>query len=307
MCGPTASGKSAVAVELCRLIGGEVVSCDSMQLYRGMDVGTATPTEAEMGGVAHHLLNILDPSESFSAAAYRARAIPVIEDIRARGRIPVLCGGTGLYVNALTRPLGFAEPGDEALRQALQAVADGPGGRRILHDRLRAIDPDRAARLHENDVRRVIRAIEAHQLTGRTAGERAALDREREGDYRGLLFAPDWPRATLYERIDRRVMEMMHLGLPAEVDALIAAGVPMTATAMQAIGYKELIRAREGFITLDEAVGLIQQGTRRYAKRQLTWFYADPRVQWVPAEERSAQDIAREIKERLQVNGHSVG
>ncbi len=300
ICGPTASGKSAVAVELSKLIDGEVVSCDSMQLYRGMDIGTATPTQGEMAGVRHHLISVVEPDAALSAAAYREMALPVIEDIAARGKRAILCGGTGLYINALTRPLSFAEKGDEALRARLTEIAERPDGKRALHEHLCAIDPQCAARLHENDVRRVMRSIEAYDLTGKTQAERMAIDSAREGDYRGVLFAPDWPREALYQRIDRRVTQMIELGLLNEVRMLLDKGVRRNDTAMQAIGYKELVGVIEGEDSLNDAVAHIQQSTRRYAKRQLTWFRADERVTWIGAQGRSAADIAREIMERLE-------
>lgn len=306
VCGPTASGKSAVAVALCEMLDGEVVSCDSMQIYRGMDIGTATPTAAEMGGIPHHMINVVEPTEVFSAAAYREMALPIIYDIRARGKVPILCGGTGLYINALTRPMHFAEKGDEAVRTQLMATALGsPGGKRELHDRLRSIDPASAARLHENDVRRVVRALEVFQVTGLTLSEQAALDQARDGDFRGILFAPDWPRETLYERIDRRVDGMLEEGLLDEVRALLRQGVPDKTTAMQAIGYKELVPVALGQARIEDAAAQIKQNSRRYAKRQLTWFRGDARTRWIGAEGRSARDISREIVERLEADEHS--
>lgn len=295
ICGPTASGKTAVAVEVCREIGGEVVSADSMQIYRGMDIGTAKPTAEEMRGVPHHMLDVADPGETFSVAAYRERAVEVIEDIFARGKIPVVCGGTGLYIDALTRPMGFSSQGDEAIRSRLEEIAKQDGGRERLHEMLREVDPESADRLHVNDVRRVIRALEVHQLTGRTLTEQRALDRAREGAFRGRHYGLSWPRQALYERIDRRVLEMVQAGLVREVEALMLRGLGAGATAMQGIGYKEIARALRGECTLDEAISRIQQATRNYAKRQLTWFRRDERVKWIEAAGRSAQDISREI------------
>jgi len=293
--GPTASGKTAVAVEICLQLGGEVVSADSMQIYRGMDIGTAKPTAREMRGVPHHLLGITDPGAAFSAAAYREKAIEAIEDIFARGRTPVVCGGTGLYIDALTRPLGFSAQGDESVRRPLEEIAAQHGGRERLHDMLREVDPESAARLHINDVRRVVRALEIHQLTGRTLSEQRALDRGREGAYRGRLFGLDWPREELYRRIDLRVDQMMREGLVQEVEALLKGGLGGRATAMQGIGYKEIARALSGACPMAEAVERVKQATRNYAKRQLTWFRRDERVAWIEAAGRSAPDISREI------------
>ena len=288
--GPTASGKSALAVALCRRLRGEVVSCDSMQLYQGMDIGTATPTPEEMEGVPHHLLSVLQPGTPCSAAAYRNMALPVIEDIVSRGKIPVLCGGTGLYIDALTRPLGFSVQGDEALRRELEALP-----REALHRRLFQVDPESAARLHPNDRRRVVRALEVYQLTGIPLSRHMARDRGRSGDFSGVLFALDWPRPTLYARIDRRVEQMMEQGLVQEVQRLLAGGLKAGDTAMQAIGYKELAAYFAGEGDLSQAVSAIQQHTRHYAKRQLTWFRRDERVHWLAAEGRKIEDIADEV------------
>ena len=295
--GATASGKTAAAVRLCQLIGGEVVSCDSMQVYRGMDIGTAKPTLAERGGIPHHMIDIVDPAENYSVSAFREQASAVIQDILARGKQPVLCGGTGLYIDALTRPMAFSQQSDDALREALKSVAGEPGGKARLHDMLAAVDPDSAARLHENDVRRVIRAIEIYRLTGRTMTEQMAIDQEREGDYRVSLFALDWPREALYRRIDQRVDQMIARGLVAEVQRLLQQGVPPESTAMQALGYKEIAAALNGQCAMDEAVDAIKLGTRHYAKRQLTWLRRDGRARWIPAEGQDLTEIVNTIIE----------
>lgn len=207
--GPTASGKTACAVELCRRIGGEVVSADSMQIYRGMDILSAMPSMEERGGIPHHMLGIADPVEKYSAATYRDRAEPVIGEILRRGRQPVVCGGTGLYIDALTRPMRFSERSDERMHAELMAMADEPGGKRRLHEMLEQVDPHSAARLHENDVRRVVRAIEIYRLTGKTQTEQAQQDAAGEGRYDEMIFALEWPREVLYQRIDRRVDAML--------------------------------------------------------------------------------------------------
>lgn len=292
--GPTASGKTACAVELCRRIGGEVVSADSMQIYRGMDVLSAKPTEREMRGVPHHMLGIADPAEKFSAAKYRDMAREVIADILSRGMVPVLCGGTGLYINAVTRPMEFAQSCDEALRRELIAIAEEPGGRRRLHEMLREIDPEAADRLHENDVRRVTRAIEVYRLTGRTQTEQARLDSQREGDYRETLFVLRWPREKLYARIDSRVDVMLKNGLVDEVRAL-RRDEESHPTALQAIGYKEIVAALEGRMSMDEAVSLVKQLSRNYAKKQMTWFQRDPRAVWIDADGRRLEEITEDM------------
>ena len=299
--GPTASGKTAVAVELALRADGEVVSADSMQVYRGMDILTAMPTQAEMRGVAHHMLGVFSPREKCSAAAYRARALACIDSIRARGHLPIVCGGTGLYINAITRPLGFAAQGDEAIRAELTAIAEAPDGRARLHAMLAEADPLSAARLHPNDVRRVVRALEIFRLTGRTQSEQAALDAQRgDGPFDARIYAIDWPRDVLYARIGHRVEEMLNAGLVDEVQRLMQDAEGFS-TAAQAIGYKEVAAALRGECTLPEAVETLKQATRNYAKRQLTWFRRDARVHWLPAPGRTAAEIAAEIYKDIEV------
>lgn len=299
--GPTASGKTACAVELCRLIGGEVVSADSMQVYRGMDVLSAMPSQEEMRGVPHYLLGFVDPASRYTADAYREDARRCIADILRRGRRPVLCGGTGLYINAVTRPMSFSMQSDEAMHAELMAMGETAEGRRRLHGMLSEVDPDSAARLHENDVRRVSRAIEIYRLTGFTQTEHTRRDRQRAGDYDETVFALDWPRDRLYQRIDRRVDRMLEQGLVDEVRRLMA-DENAHPTATQAIGYKEIAAALRGDIPMDEAVIWMKRATRNLAKRQLTWFRHDPRVIWIPAEGRSAEDIARDMADYISKN-----
>lgn len=296
--GPTASGKTACAVELCKRIDGEVVSCDSMQIYRGMDILSAMPTKEEMQGIPHHMLGIADPSEKYSAAMYRERANDVIADIHARGKQAVVCGGTGLYINALTRPLSFSQRSDEKLHDELMTLADQPGGRRKLHEMLEEVDPESAARLHENDVRRVARALEIFKLTGVTQTEQAKIDAQREGDYDETIFALDWPRDVLYQRISDRVDKMIASGLIAEVLRLMQ-DEEHYSTAAQAIGYKEIAAGLMGRMEIEESVLLVKQVTRNFAKRQLTWFRHDPRTIWIPAQGRSVSQIVDDMIEKL--------
>ena len=294
--GPTASGKTACAVALCKRIGGEVISADSMQIYSGMDVLSAMPTQAEMGGVPHHLLGCVEPSRKFSADAYREAAKACIAQVIARGSVPVLCGGTGLYIDAVTRPMSFSQRSDEAMHASLLALAEEPDGKRRLHDMLREIDPESAARLHENDVRRVSRAIEIYRLTGVTQTEHNRLDSQRKGDYDPLIFALDWPREALYQRIDARVDDMVRAGLIDEVRALMA-DEQRHPTAMQAIGYKEIAAALRGEYPMEKAIYLTKRASRYLAKRQLTWFHRDERVIWLPAQGRSAEALAMQMQE----------
>ena len=296
ICGPTASGKTACGVALCQLLAGEIVSADSMQIYRGMDILSAKPTPEEMQGVPHHLLGFVPPEQRYSADAYRSDANACIAEIRARGHLPVLCGGTGLYINAVTRPMSFSQRSDEAMHAELMAMGQRPEGKKRLHAMLAEVDPDSARRLHENDVRRVARAIEIYRLTGITQTEQMRLDRQREGDYREILFAPDWPREELYRRIDRRVDDMLARGLVEEVSVLLE-WPDQHPTAIQAIGYKEIAAALRGEISMEEAVRWMKQSTRNFAKRQLTWFRHDERVVWLKAEGETAQSLAEQMRD----------
>ena len=271
--GPTASGKTGLAVRLAKRLGGEVVSCDSMQLYRGMDIGTATPDMAEREGIPHHMFDIADPSEEFSAADYARLAAPVIAEIAARGRLPILCGGTGLYRDALMRITGFAEgEADEGLRESLYAYAREHGNA-ALHAKLRAVDPEAADAIHMNNVKRVVRAIEVYETTGRTKTE---TDREQTAgdspyDDVPLILTFD-DRALLYRRIEERVDRMMEAGLEDEARALLCSGTPVSRTAAQAIGYKEFLPFFRGECSLSDVAAQIKLATRHYAKRQMIWF-----------------------------------
>ncbi len=281
--GPTASGKSRLAVELALRLGGEVISADSMQIYRGMSVGTAKPTREEMRGVPHHLIDILDPAETFSVADFQQRAGACIREIASRGRLPVLAGGTGLYLRALLRNTQFAESrSDPGLREELYRLAEEQGPQ-ALWETLRMADPQAAARIHPHNVVRVVRAIEIHRLTGKTMTEQNALSHREPSPYRacwvGLCFSD---RAVLYERIGRRVDEMLENGLVEEARALLSH--PCAATAAQAIGYKELAPYLRGECTLEQAAEEIKRETRRYAKRQMTWFRREPEIHWLEAD-----------------------
>ncbi|MGI6239023.1 MAG: tRNA (adenosine(37)-N6)-dimethylallyltransferase MiaA [Christensenellales bacterium] len=296
--GATATGKTACAIELCRMIGGEVVSADSMQLFRGMEILSAVPSAREQRGIAHHMVGIAPPSAAFSAATYRDMAAKAIAEILARKKQPVLCGGTGLYIDAVTKPMRFSDKSDQVLREELHAIAGAPDGRERLHAQLRAVDPESAMRLHPNDVRRVARAIEVYRLTGITLTEHNRRDAARKGEYNERIFALDIPREQLYARIDRRVDEMIEHGLLDEVRALMQLSEDHP-TAIQAIGYKEIASALRGEMPLSEAIVQMKQATRNYAKRQLTWLKRDARVIWIDASECSASDAARIIYEKI--------
>ena len=280
--GPTATGKTALGAALARLTDGEVVSADSMQIYRGMDIGTAKPTGAEMGGVAHHMLDVADPAERFSAARYAAMADRCVQDILARGKQPIIVGGTGLYIDGLVRGTDYAAaPSDPATRRAIEGEYDAMGGE-AFRTRLASVDPDRAAALHPRDKKRLVRAWEVYALTGRTLSWHDELSRLAPPRYEAYTVALDFAdREALYARIDRRARAMFDAGLVDEVRALLTAGVGPETTAMQAIGYKEVAAYLDGRYTLEQAVDQVCGASRRYAKRQLTWLRARPDVHWL--------------------------
>ena len=284
--GPTASGKTALAVALAKRLGGEVISCDSMQIYRGMDIGTAKPTKEECDGVPHHLINVVDPDQAFSVAAYVELATQAIEEIASRGSVPILCGGTGLYLDALLRGGLEDTVGDPDLRQSLLEFA-GKHGAHALHERLALVDPESAAATHENNVKRVVRALEIYEITGVTKSELDRRSRQRETPYNAVVIGLRYAeRELLYRRIDQRVDKMMQDGLLAETERLLDARVfEQNATAAQAIGYKELLTHLRGECSLDVVVEELKRATRRYAKRQLTWFGAKEYVRWIDAEQ----------------------
>lgn len=279
--GPTASGKTKMAVELAKQLGGEVISCDSMQIYRGMDVGTAKPTDEEMQGIPHHMIDIAEPDEDFSVSRYVEMADACVQDVLSRGKTAVIAGGTGLYVDSLIAGRSFAPVPSTGKREMLERRAEAEGVE-VLHRELSEVDPETAARLPLADRRRIIRALEVYQETGMTITEHNEETKKQPPRYRpvwlGMTFED---RTALYARIDLRVEEMMRQGLADEVRALLRRGVPETATAMQAIGYKELTAAVRGETDMLEAVRLIQQRSRNYAKRQLTWFRRNEQIHWL--------------------------
>ena len=280
--GPTASGKTGLAVRLAMRYGSEVISADSMQIYRHMDIGTAKPDMTERCGIPHHMLDILDPSEDYSAARYANDAGICADALLSRGVLPIVAGGTGLYVDALIGARSFEEEPDTGdIRARLQEEA-AMFGSALLHTRLADVDPERAARLHPNDEKRIIRALEIYEATGETATSRDRRAAARAPRYRAVKIGLDWAdRAALYERIDRRVDLMFAAGLPAEAERVRAMHPGRTAS--QAIGYKELFRYFDGLCTLEEAREDIARESRRYAKRQLTWLRRDKEIIWIDA------------------------
>lgn len=293
--GPTACGKTTLGVLLAQRFCGEVVSVDSMQIYRGMTVGTAAPTAEEMQGVPHHMIAVADPAEQWSAAEYVSRATPVVDDILARGKLPVLVGGTGLWMDALIRGHGFAKGhAGGAIRRELEARLEREGIAPLLEE-LRQVDPESAERLHPADTKRILRALEVYRETGSTISAHNAATRmippRYDAVWIGLQFAD---RADMKTLIDRRVDKMVQEGLLDEVRALLAMGLPRNATAMQAIGYKEFLGVLDGALTEPEAIELVKLRSRQYAKRQLTWLRRNPDIHWIFWEK--DRDFARALQ-----------
>ena len=306
--GPTASGKTAVAVELAKRLGGEVISCDSMQIYRRMDIGTAKPTADETCGIAHHLIDAVEPNVPFSCAEYVTRAAEAAKDITARGKLPILCGGTGLYLDRFLCGEMEETHADQNLRDSLFAYVEREGIE-ALHARLLAVDPESAQAIHPNNVKRVVRALEIYEQTGIPKSEFDRRSQVVESPYDATVIGLFYPhREVLYERINRRVDIMLADGLLEETERLMQEGVfEVNQTAAQAIGYKELLGYLNGKETLTEASENLKTATRRYAKRQLTWFSAKPYVEWVDMEQngqlRSLDDVCTEIVFRFTGEG----
>jgi len=298
--GPTACGKTTLGVLLAKKFNGEVVSADSMQIYRGMTIGTAAPTAAEMDGVPHHMVAVADPAEQWSAARYAQTAIPIVDDILARGKLPILVGGTGLWLDAVVQGREFAGgSAGGAVRAELQArlAAEGIGP---LLEELRQVDPEAARRLHPADEKRIVRALEVYRETGRTITahnqETQALPPRYDAVWIGLRFAD---RADMRALIDRRVDAMMEAGLLEEARALLRSGLPPDATAWQAIGYKELLGVLSGEATLDQAAAEVKLRTRQYAKRQLTWLRRNPAIHWLEWEKE--RDFALALQRSTEI------
>lgn len=278
--GPTASGKSDLALRLARELDGEIICMDSMQIYRRMDIGTAKPTVQEQALIPHHMLDIVEPTQSYAVADYVLDAEKAIRSVASRGKQPILVGGTGLYLKALMHGLTLGNAGeDQTIRARLQAVAQEPGGKQKLHSRLSAVDPVAAAKFHPNDIRRVIRALEVYELTGAPISQQKPEQMDRPFDI--LPLAISMPRDVIYARLEQRVHQMIAQGLLQEVKALLESGVTAQMQSMQGIGYKELIPVVEGTQTFDKAVWQIVLNTRHYAKRQQTWLRTEPRTVWI--------------------------
>ncbi len=293
ICGPTASGKTALAVECARRIGGEIVSCDAFLIYRGLNIGTAKPTEEEMGGVRHHMIDVAEPSQEFSVSDFARLGGAAVEEICARGKTPILCGGTGFYVNALLYKSSFGNiSGSKEIREKY-ARLEREEGREALHARLAAVDPESAEKLHPNDVKRVVRALEIYEQTG---VKKSLQNDGNVARYPFVACAFDYPREELYARIDRRVEDMLEAGLVEEVKGLLASGVAESAQSMQGIGYKEVVGYLKNDYNFSTMRDIIKQKTRNYAKRQLTFFKRLENLHLIkPADTASAAQEVLEI------------
>ena len=299
--GPTGVGKTEISLKLAELLHAEIISADSMQVYRGMDIGTAKATAAERARVPHHLLDLVNPDQPFSAAQYQQLAREAMADIHARGKLPLLVGGTGLYVRAALEPYQFTPFSvDRDFRNSLQQRAQSEGAQ-VLLDELAQVDAKAAAKLHVNDTRRIIRALEVYTYTGRQISATAA-SREEAPLYRTVWLGLNRERSELYQRIDKRVEAMFSEGLPQEVQRLMGDGWGPDSIAGQALGYKEMLAYLAGDMAKEDAMHIIQQGTRRYAKRQLSWFGRQPHIMWTLLDEHSK---AEQIAEKLAAYVHS--
>ena len=294
--GPTASGKTSLAVELAKLYNGEVVSCVSMQIYRRMDIGTAKPTKDEMQGIVHHMLDVANPDEDFSVSRYCEMAGPIVDHILSRGKTAIIAGGTGLYMDALIKGNDFAPFPATGRREELEALVSAKGIEAVI-DQLRAVDPEALDRSQGNP-RRIIRAMEVYLETGETITAHNLKTQAIPPKYRPVWFAlEDESRQDLYDRIDRRVDIMLEQGLVEEIKNLLASGIPSKCTALQAIGYKEFIAALDGQCTIEEAADEVKKSSRHYAKRQLTWFRRNPNMIWL---RRAKGETTREIVEKAR-------
>jgi tRNA dimethylallyltransferase len=298
--GPTASGKTELAIRLAKEVDGEIISADSMQVYQYMNIGTAKPTCGEMQGVPHHLLDVVKPDIPFNVAMFKERALECIQDILQRKRLPIMAGGTGLYINSLIYNIQFSETVcDEGFRERMRnvAISEGP---KVLHDRLSQVDPESAGRIHWNNVKRVIRALEVYEFTGKPISEHQRESRKVPPPYRYLVFFMDMDRKDLYARIDKRVDKMIQEGLVDEVKALLEMGYKPDSIAMQGLGYKELIPYLKKEITLEEAIHVLKRNTRHYAKRQLTWFKAIEGIIPLPGGTGNIEKNTKKIQEHLE-------
>lgn len=305
--GPTAVGKTKASIGLAKAIGGEIISADSMQVYRHMDIGSAKITKEEMADVPHYLIDVLEPKEEFHVVRFQQMAKAAMADIYSRGKIPIIVGGTGFYIQALLYDIDFTEnEGDSVYREKLEALAKEKGAA-YLHGQLAMVDPKSAEEIHANNIKRVIRALEFYHQTGQKISEHNERERQKESPYQFCYFVLNDRRECLYERIDQRVDQMIRNGLVQEVQTLKERGCTKQMVSMQGLGYKEIFSYLEGDCSLEEAVYIIKRDTRHFAKRQLTWFKRERDVIWVQKDElnyddkKLLQSLLESIKERMNL------
>lgn len=302
--GPTASGKSKTSVELAKQINGEIISADSMQVYRGMTIGTAKVTTEEMSGVRHHMIDVLDPNEAFSIAKFQKMVKAAMEDIYSRGKVPILAGGTGFYIQAIVNDIEFVESeSDKAYRNSLEVIATTKEGPKTLFEQLMTVDPESCSNIHINNVKRVIRALEYHHLTGEKISTHNAKEKTKTSPYNVCYYVLTMDRDYLYQRINDRVDLMVVNGLVGEVTQLLDQGYSEKLLAMQGLGYKEIVDYIQGRCTLETSIEVLKRDTRHFAKRQLTWFRRESLSRWVDVSkfkyniERIVNYIIKDIEE----------
>lgn len=299
LAGPTASGKTDIAVELALEVGGEIISADSMQIYRNMNIGTAKPSMEERRGIPHHMLDIVNPDEDFSVAQFKEGAMECIKDIIERGKIPIVAGGTGLYINSLVYNISFSDTiTDWDYREKLNKIVEEQGTQ-ALHQLLQKIDPKSAEWIHPNNVKRVVRALEVYKTTGRPISEHKEESRNTPAPYDYRVFGLEVERETLYQRIDKRADIMMEMGLYEEVEELLDSGYSPGLVSMQGIGYKEIVLAIKGKCSLSEAVDNIKRATRHLAKRQMTWFNKTEGIKWIKRNNNESWAILKILTDTL--------
>jgi len=303
--GPTASGKTALSISLAKEMNGEIVSADSMQIYRYMDIGTAKPDKEEMSGIRHYLIDEVNPDEEFSVARFKELATRYIDEILEKGKQPIVAGGTGLYINTLLYNIDFSETVcDWELRDRLKKEAQEMGND-YLHEKLKSVDPVAAQRIHKNDVKRIIRAIEVYEYSKKTISQHQEVSRQIPSKYKFYTYGLKMDRERLYNRINQRVDIMFERGLVDEVKSLVNMGYDKNSIAMQTLGYKELLLYLRGEITLEDAKEIIKMGSRRYAKRQITWFKKTEGVKWIDLDlEHDINKIAKNIENDIATNGN---
>lgn len=298
--GPTAVGKTELSIELAKLVNGEIISADSMQVYRHMDIGTAKITPEEMQGVKHYLIDVLNPDEEFNIVLFQTLAKQAMKEIYEKGKIPILVGGTGFYIQSVLYDIDFTKTQtDSTYRMELESLAKEKGAF-YLHEQLQKIDPASAKKIHANNIKRVIRALEFYKLTGKKISEHNEKEQSKESPYNFAYFVLNQDRKVLYERIDKRVDNMVKHGLIQEVKSLYEKGYQKNLVSMQGLGYKEIISYLEGDCTLEEAVYILKRDTRHFAKRQITWFKREKEVIWVDKQNKTEDEILAILKQELK-------